>query len=73
VHTWFEPGGHLPEHFHPSLEEHWEVVEGTARVKLDGTVRSGSRRECGTSSRTTAAGSCTPAAGWSPAAVCRSS
>jgi quercetin dioxygenase-like cupin family protein len=39
VHTWFEPGGHLPEHFHPSLDEHWEVVEGVARVKLDGTWR----------------------------------
>lgn len=37
VHTWLEPGGHLPEHFHPSLEEHWEVVEGAARVKVDGT------------------------------------
>lgn len=39
VHTWFEDGGHLPEHFHPSLEEYWEVVEGVARVKLDGTWR----------------------------------
>jgi len=39
VHTWFENGGHLPEHFHPSLEEHWEVVEGRARVKLDGVWR----------------------------------
>ena len=39
VHTWFEDGGHLPEHFHPSLEEHWEVVEGEARVKLDGRWR----------------------------------
>jgi quercetin dioxygenase-like cupin family protein len=39
VHTWFEDGGHLPEHFHPSLEEYWEVVEGAARVKLDGTWR----------------------------------
>jgi quercetin dioxygenase-like cupin family protein len=39
VHTWFEDGGHLPEHFHPSLEEHWEVVEGRARVKLDGSWR----------------------------------
>lgn len=37
VHTWLEPGGHLPEHFHPTLEEHWEVVEGTTRVKVDGT------------------------------------
>jgi quercetin dioxygenase-like cupin family protein len=39
VHTWFEDGGHLPEHFHPSLEEYWEVVEGRARVKVDGTWR----------------------------------
>jgi quercetin dioxygenase-like cupin family protein len=39
VYTWLEPGGHLPEHFHPSLEERWEALEGTARVKLDGTWR----------------------------------
>jgi mannose-6-phosphate isomerase-like protein (cupin superfamily) len=39
VHTWLEDGGHLPEHFHPSLEEHWEVLDGTARVKLDGAWR----------------------------------
>jgi quercetin dioxygenase-like cupin family protein len=39
VYTWLEDGGHLPEHFHPSLEEHWEVLEGTVRVKLDGTWR----------------------------------
>jgi quercetin dioxygenase-like cupin family protein len=39
VYTWLEDGGHLPEHFHPSLEEHWETLEGTARVKLDGTWR----------------------------------
>jgi mannose-6-phosphate isomerase-like protein (cupin superfamily) len=39
VYTWLEDGGHLPEHFHPSLEEHWETVEGQARVKLDGTWR----------------------------------
>ena len=39
VHTWFDDGGHLPEHFHPSLEEHWEVVEGAARVKLAGAWR----------------------------------
>jgi mannose-6-phosphate isomerase-like protein (cupin superfamily) len=37
--TWLEDGGHLPEHFHPSLEERWEVLEGTARVKLDGAWR----------------------------------
>ena len=39
VYTWLEPGAHLPEHFHPTLEEHWEAVEGTARVKLDGAWR----------------------------------
>ena len=39
VETWLEPGGHLPEHFHPSLEEHWEVLDGSARVKLAGTWR----------------------------------
>lgn len=36
VFTWLEPGGHLPEHFHPALEERWEVLEGTAKVKVDG-------------------------------------
>ena len=39
VTTWLEDGGHLPEHFHTTLEERWEVLEGTARVKLDGTWR----------------------------------
>lgn len=39
VYSWLEDGGHLPEHYHPSLEERWEVLEGTARVKLDGTWR----------------------------------
>lgn len=39
VYTWLEDGGHLPEHFHPSLVEQWEVLEGAARVKLDGTWR----------------------------------
>jgi mannose-6-phosphate isomerase-like protein (cupin superfamily) len=37
--TWLEDGGHLPEHFHPSLEERWEVLEGTVKVKLDGAWR----------------------------------
>jgi mannose-6-phosphate isomerase-like protein (cupin superfamily) len=39
VFTWLDPGGHLPEHFHPTLEERWEVLEGTARVKVDGKWR----------------------------------
>lgn len=36
VFTWLDPGGHLPEHFHPTLTERWEVLEGTAGVKVDG-------------------------------------
>ncbi len=39
VDTWLEDGGHLPEHFHPSLEEHWQALDGSVRVKLDGTWR----------------------------------
>jgi mannose-6-phosphate isomerase-like protein (cupin superfamily) len=39
VMTWLDDGGHLPEHFHPSLEEHWEVLEGSVRVKLAGEWR----------------------------------
>jgi mannose-6-phosphate isomerase-like protein (cupin superfamily) len=37
VYAWLDDGGHLPEHFHPTLEEHWEVVEGMADMKVDGT------------------------------------
>ena len=37
---WFEPDAHLPEHFHPMLEEHWEVLDGTIQLKLDGHWRS---------------------------------
>src|SRR5215208_6291317 len=37
VTTWLEPGGHLPEHFHPTLTETWEVLDGSANVKVDGT------------------------------------
>jgi mannose-6-phosphate isomerase-like protein (cupin superfamily) len=39
VYSWLEDGGRLPEHYHPSLEEHWETLEGSARVKLDGAWR----------------------------------
>jgi quercetin dioxygenase-like cupin family protein len=39
VYTWFEPGARLPEHFHPSYEEHWEALDGTARAKVAGTWR----------------------------------
>ena len=30
IDTWLQDGAHLPEHFHPSLEEHWEVLDGAA-------------------------------------------
>ena len=40
VYTWLEDGGHLPEHFHPSLEEHWEALDGAVQVKLAGSWRS---------------------------------
>ena len=36
VHSWFEPDAHLPEHFHPILEEQWEVLDGAIQLKLDG-------------------------------------
>ena len=39
VYTWLENGGHLPEHYHPSVDEYWETLEGTARVRLNGTWR----------------------------------
>ncbi len=39
VTTWLQDGGHLPEHFHPTLVERWECVEGAVHVKLDGTWR----------------------------------
>jgi hypothetical protein len=65
VYSWLEDGGHLPEHYHPVLEEHWETLEGSARVKLDGTWRdlvpptgrSSSGATSATRSRTTAADS----------------
>ena len=39
VHTLFDDGAHLPEHFHPNSEERWEAVDGALRVKLDGEWR----------------------------------
>ena len=46
VETWLDDGGHLPEHFHPTLEERWQVLDGTARVKIAGDWRQ-LRREDG--------------------------
>jgi quercetin dioxygenase-like cupin family protein len=39
ISTWLEDGGHLPEHYHPSLEEYWEVLDGAVALKLDGAWR----------------------------------
>jgi len=39
VDTLLDDGGHLPEHFHPTLEESWEVLDGTIDLKLDGGWR----------------------------------
>lgn len=39
VHARLRDGGHLPEHFHPSLEERWNVLDGTVALKLDGDWR----------------------------------
>jgi len=39
VYTWMDPGGHLPEHSHPVTEERWASLDGTVRVKLNGTWR----------------------------------
>jgi quercetin dioxygenase-like cupin family protein len=39
VDTWLGDGGGLPEHFHPSLEERWQALDGTVRLKLAGVWR----------------------------------
>ena len=39
VETWLDDGGHLPEHFHPTLDETWQALDGTVGVKLAGTWR----------------------------------
>jgi quercetin dioxygenase-like cupin family protein len=39
VEVWLEDGGHLPEHFHPSLEERWQALDGRVRLKLAGAWR----------------------------------
>jgi mannose-6-phosphate isomerase-like protein (cupin superfamily) len=42
--AWTEPGQEPPEHYHPRQEEHFEVLEGELRARIDGTelrVRAG--------------------------------
>ena len=36
VDCWLEAEGELPEHLHPIQEEHWAVVEGQAKISIDG-------------------------------------
>jgi mannose-6-phosphate isomerase-like protein (cupin superfamily) len=37
--TWAPAGEPPPKHFHPSQDEHFEVVEGTLRARVDGIER----------------------------------
>jgi mannose-6-phosphate isomerase-like protein (cupin superfamily) len=39
VEVWAEPGSTVPDHFHPRLEERWEVVEGEVTFRVDGSER----------------------------------
>ena len=39
VTTWLQDRGELPEHYHPTLDEYWEVLEGSACIKVDGRWR----------------------------------
>jgi quercetin dioxygenase-like cupin family protein len=36
VEIWAEPGGATPEHYHPAIEERFEVLEGEVTFKVDG-------------------------------------
>jgi mannose-6-phosphate isomerase-like protein (cupin superfamily) len=36
---WADPGASVPDHYHPSLEERWEVVAGEATFRVDGEER----------------------------------
>ncbi len=37
--VWEQQGPQPPSHFHPSQEEHFEVLEGTLQVEIDGARR----------------------------------
>jgi len=41
--TWTRPGQRAIEHVHPEMEEHYEVLEGTAAFRIDGVESSASR------------------------------
>jgi quercetin dioxygenase-like cupin family protein len=39
VELWIDPGGTGPNHFHPHLEERWEVLDGELTFQVDGRKR----------------------------------
>jgi quercetin dioxygenase-like cupin family protein len=39
VHVRLDPGGALPPHLHPAIEERWLVVEGEVRFRFNGHER----------------------------------
>jgi quercetin dioxygenase-like cupin family protein len=41
--VWEQPGPRPPAHFHPSQEEHFEILEGALQVNVDGEQRTLSR------------------------------
>src|SRR3954454_19568150 len=34
VEVWADPGGHVPDHLHPALEERWEVFDGDVTFRI---------------------------------------
>src|SRR5919202_744779 len=45
IEVWVDPGGDVPEHFHPRQEESFEVVAGDVTFKVDGKSRPASAGE----------------------------
>src|SRR2546421_12695827 len=39
VDIWVDPGGTVPNHLHPTLEERWDVIDGTVTFRVDGDRR----------------------------------
>jgi mannose-6-phosphate isomerase-like protein (cupin superfamily) len=37
---WTRPGHRAPAHSHPRMQEHWEIIAGTASFVIDGVERS---------------------------------
>lgn len=43
--TWTRPGQRAIEHLHPEMEEHYEIVEGTAAFRIAGVESTAARGE----------------------------